>query len=160
MSGMLVITELLATKYTVNWQAPSNTQLLDGYNIDYSSNVIIQVSSRRKWASGSSNTTFVADGTTSIVISTCPYCDIMVNVSAVYVGGSTVPLLESIRFTTPEAGMWNGELGYLAWGCTWCTRQGVALSERALIKALNSTDCSVHVSIFLTESWLNIYCQK
>ena len=41
MSDMPVITELLATKYTVNWQAPSNTQLLDGYNIAYTSNIII-----------------------------------------------------------------------------------------------------------------------
>ena len=118
MSDMPDITELLATEYTVKWQAPSNTQLLDSYNIAYTSNVIIQVSSRRKRASGSSNTTSVPVGTTSIVIPTCPYCDVTVTVSAVYVGGSTVPLLETIRFTTPEAGMWNGEVGYLAWGCT------------------------------------------
>ena len=49
----------------------------------------------------------------------------------------TVPLLETIRFITPEAGMWNAGMGlYMMY------KTGVALSERALIKAFNSTDCS------------------
>ena len=98
---------LSATQATIGWTAPSDTDLLTGYRVNYASVPLNPVTSRRKReAPPSGSVLVVGAATTSTVIPTCAFSNVTASVDVVYPGGRTAPLLQPTTFQTAEAGMY------------------------------------------------------
>ncbi len=84
----------VAQNVTVTWPLPTTTMFLEGYFVTY--NVTNLVSGAL--------VTSETDPVTmrSLSITTCPYCEVVVDVVANYSSNNRAPLLQTSRFTTGQ----------------------------------------------------------